>query len=60
MLFDADLAERGAPEKRLSLIDFGLPCRAASQTFRAIIHSRMRVGMERYHQQFLEADKCCT
>ena len=53
--FDADLAARGAPEKRLSLIDFGLPV-VLSQTFRAIIHSRMRVGMERYHQQFPEAD----
>lgn len=53
--FDADLAARGAPQTRLSLIDYGLPV-VLSQTFRAIIHSRMRVGMERYHQQFPDAD----
>jgi NTE family protein len=53
--FDANLAAYGAPEKRLSLVDFGLPV-VLSQTFRAIIHSRMRVGMERYAKQFPDAD----
>lgn len=53
--FDADLAARGAPEKRVSLVDGGLPV-VMSQTFRAIIHSRMRVGMERYDKQFPGAD----
>ena len=43
------------PEKRLSLIDFGLPV-VLSQTFRAIIHSRMRVGMETLSPTIPEAD----
>jgi predicted acylesterase/phospholipase RssA len=33
----------------------GLPL-VLSQTFRAIIHSRMRVGMEKYRQQYPDAD----
>lgn len=33
----------------------GLPL-VLSQTFRAIIHSRMRVGMERYRKQYPDAD----
>jgi NTE family protein len=33
----------------------GLPL-VLSQTFRAIIHSRMRVGMEKYHRQYPNAD----
>ena len=37
-----------APEH---LVDGGLPV-VLSQTFRAIIHSRMRTGMDRYHHEF--------
>lgn len=37
------------------LVDGGLPV-VLSQTFRAIIHSRMRTGMERYRHEFEGAD----
>lgn len=37
------------------LVDGGLPI-VLSQTFRAIIHSRMRTGMERYRHDYKEAD----
>ncbi len=53
--FDAELAaRRNAPHPR-HLNDGGLPV-VLSQTFRAIIHSRMRVGMKRYRHQFPNAD----
>lgn len=53
--FDAELAaRRNAPHPR-HLNDGGLPV-VLSQTFRAIIHSRMRVGMKRYRHQFPDAD----
>jgi NTE family protein len=48
--FDSDLAERRDGKHRHSvnhLVEGGLPV-VLSQTFRAIIHSRMRVGMDRY------------
>ena len=38
-----------------SLNQGGLPL-VLSQTFRAIIHSRMRVGMEKYRRQYPDAD----
>jgi predicted acylesterase/phospholipase RssA len=41
--------------ERRKLHHRGLPT-VLSQTFRAIIHSRMRVGMEQYHREFPEAD----
>jgi NTE family protein len=53
--FNADLAAREAHGKRVSLIKGGLPT-VLSQTFRAIIHSRMRVGMDRYRTDFPNAD----
>lgn len=53
--FDADLAARNGSGKRVSLVEGGLPV-VMSQTFRAIVHSRMRVGMERYAKQFPDAD----
>ncbi len=37
------------------LVDGGLPI-VLSQTFRAIIHSRMRTGMERYRHEYKGAD----
>ena len=37
------------------LVDGGLPV-VLSQTFRAIIHSRMRTGMERYRHEYKGAD----
>ena len=54
--YDAELAARragaGAPAH---LADRGLVT-VLSQTFRAMIHSRMRVGMERYAAEFPDAD----
>ncbi|MGZ6007015.1 MAG: patatin-like phospholipase family protein [Rhizomicrobium sp.] len=51
--FNADVGQvRG---KRMSIIKGGLPA-ILSQTFRAIIYSRMRVGMDRYRTDFPNAD----
>ncbi len=49
--YDADMAA-GAPT---NLVDSGLPV-VLAQTFRAIIHSRMHVGMDRYRHQYPDAD----
>jgi NTE family protein len=38
----------GSPSRRLATV--------LSQTFRALIHSRMRVGMDRYDKEFPDAD----
>ncbi len=53
--FNADLAARQTRSKPVSLVKRGLPT-VLSQTFRAIIHSRMRVGMDRYRTDFPGAD----
>jgi len=53
--FDAELAARRNARERETLNDGGLPV-VLSQTFRAIIHSRMRVGMDRYKHQYSNAD----
>lgn len=61
--FDADLAGKRAGSTHRDhlahapahLVDGGLPV-VLSQTFRAIIHSRMRVGMDRYKHQYENAD----
>src|SRR5271165_5207981 len=52
--YDADLAAR-AGAKPVRLAERGLVT-VLSQTFRALIHSRMRVGMERYAREFPDAD----
>lgn len=52
--FDSDLCHDDDGE-RISLVERGLPT-VLSQTFRAIIHSRMRVGMARYRTEFPDAD----
>ncbi len=52
--FDAELAARSGRKPR-PLADQGLAA-VLSQTFRALIHSRMRVGMERYKTEFPDAD----
>ncbi len=52
--YDADLAAR-AGAKPVRLAERGL-ITVLSQTFRALIHSRMRVGMERYAREFPGAD----
>ncbi len=53
--FDADAAAHRSHKKRVSLAAHGFPT-VMSQTFRAIIHSRMRVGMERYARLYPESD----
>ena len=53
--FNADLAGRQTRSKPISLARAGLPT-VLSQTFRAIIHSRMRVGMDRYRIDYPDAD----
>jgi predicted acylesterase/phospholipase RssA len=53
--FDAELAARRNASERQNLIDGGLPV-VLSQTFSAIIHSRMRVGMDRYKHHYGDAD----
>jgi predicted acylesterase/phospholipase RssA len=53
--FDSELAAaRGHPKKH-RLVEGGLPL-VLSQTFRAIIHSRMQVGMGKYATEFKDAD----
>ncbi len=52
--FDSELAER-AGARPIRLAERGL-ITVLSQTFRALIHSRMQVGMDRYATEFPEAD----
>jgi predicted acylesterase/phospholipase RssA len=53
--FNADLAARNTHTKPVSLVEGGLPV-VLSQTFRAIIYSRLRTGLERYRSEFPDAD----
>lgn len=53
--FDARLAPHGHPNSRDKLMRGGLPV-VLSQTFRSIIHSRMRVGMQNYARMYEGAD----
>jgi predicted acylesterase/phospholipase RssA len=53
--FDADLAAHRSKHRRINLVEGGLP-QVLSQTFRAIIHSRMEIGMDRYKHEFPDAD----
>jgi NTE family protein len=53
--FDASAATRNGRLTVDKLSHGGLPI-VLSQTFRAIIHSRMKVGMEKYRQQYPNAD----
>jgi len=53
--FNADLAARQTRSKPVSLAKSGLPT-VLSQTFRAVIHSRMQVGMDRYRKDYPNAD----
>ena len=53
--FDSELAVKRGAGKRHKLIEGGLPV-VLSQTFRAIIHSRMQVGMAKYRMQYKNAD----
>lgn len=51
--FDAELGRRGG--RRIRLAEEGLAT-VLSQTFRALIQSRMKVGMDRYAHEYPEAD----
>ena len=53
--FDASSANQNGRLTVTKLSHGGLPV-VLSQTFRAIIHSRMKVGMEKYRQQYPHAD----
>lgn len=53
--FDARLSPHGHPNSRDRLMRGGLPV-VLSQTFRSIIHSRMRVGMQHYAHAYQGAD----
>ncbi len=53
--FDASKAAQGGRLTVEKLNHGGLPI-VLSQTFRAIIHSRMKVGMEKYRRQYPDAD----
>ncbi len=53
--FNSDAAARHTRGRRISLVEGGLPT-VLSQTFRAIIHSRMQTGMARYSHDFPDAD----
>jgi NTE family protein len=53
--YDASSARRRGRVEMEKINQGGLPL-VLSQTFRAIIHSRMRVGMEKYAKQYPHAD----
>jgi NTE family protein len=53
--FDASAAPPGREKRHDSLADGGLPV-VLSQTFRALIHSRMKVGMAKYDSQYVDRD----
>ncbi len=53
--FDASSATHGKALTVDKLNKGGLPL-VLAQTFRAIIHSRMKTGMEKYHRQYPDAD----
>ena len=53
--FDANLARKRGKPKHENLVDGGLPV-VLSQTFRALIHSRMQVGMAKYGTTYKNAD----
>ncbi|MDP2821328.1 MAG: patatin-like phospholipase family protein [Sulfuritalea sp.] len=53
--FDASLAAHEKHLKRRHLVDDGLPA-VLAQTFRAIIHSRMKTGLAKYDIEYGDAD----
>lgn len=53
--FDADFARRRGKQRIEKLVEGGLPV-VLSQTFRAIIHSRMQAGLSKYEAQYRGAD----
>lgn len=53
--FDANAAPPDRHKRHDSLVDGGLTV-VLSQTFRALIHSRMKVGMAKYDTQYVDRD----
>ena len=53
--FDAGAASRNGRPAVEKLDHGGLPL-VLAQTFRALVHSRMKIGMEKYRQQYPDAD----
>jgi len=53
--YDAGLAAEKGRGRHRRLVEGGLPV-VLSQTFRAIIHSRMAVGISKYRSQYRDAD----
>lgn len=53
--YDASLAAEKGRGRHRRLVEGGLPV-VLSQTFRAIIHSRMTVGISKYGNQYRDAD----
>ncbi len=53
--FNSQQNNQSDPLSRASLIEGGLPA-ILSQTFRAIIQSRMQIGMEKYDSHYAKAD----
>jgi predicted acylesterase/phospholipase RssA len=53
--FDASLARAHGKDRQAKLAEGGLPV-VLSQTFRALIHSRMQVGMAKYDSTYKGAD----
>lgn len=53
--FDASLAPPGSDKRHDSLVSGGLPV-VLSQTFRALIHSRMKIGMAKYETSYGDRD----
>lgn len=53
--YDASVAPREDGKRRDSLAEGGLPV-VLSQTFRALIHSRMTVGMAKYETSYVDSD----
>jgi len=52
--YDADLAPADEQKRHHKLVEGGLPV-VLSQTFRAMIHSRMKVGMAKYDSLYQDA-----
>jgi len=53
--YDASQAPPGDDKRHDSLVEGGLPV-VLSQTFRALIHSRMKVGMAKYETSYVDRD----
>jgi NTE family protein len=53
--FDANHAKRRGKQQMEKLVEGGLPT-VLSQTFRAIIHSRMQVGLQKYMTAYKDRD----